>query len=142
MASWFSEISSPRFAAGAISAIYTGVSTDASPMASPPASRPKEKTTTPPASAATKVESANSIAETSSNGLLPMRSPTRLAPAAPSKHPSKSALRSEEHTSELQSRENLVCRLLLEQKKQKSDDQQIKWKYEAVCFKASHKLTD
>src|SRR5207302_5374141 len=28
-------------------------------------------------------------------------------------------LRSEEHTSELQSRENLVCRLLLEKKKQK-----------------------
>src|SRR5690606_39639350 len=33
-------------------------------------------------------------------------------------HLSESA-RSEEHTSELQSRENLVCRLLLEKKKQK-----------------------
>src|SRR5690606_40166890 len=36
-------------------------------------------------------------------------------------HPEKTAfgcaLRSEEHTSELQSRENLVCRLLLEKKK-------------------------
>src|SRR5690606_39788570 len=32
---------------------------------------------------------------------------------------SLSAGRSEEHTSELQSRENLVCRLLLEKKKQK-----------------------
>src|SRR5690606_40016598 len=30
-------------------------------------------------------------------------------------------MRSEEHTSELQSRENLVCRLLLEKKKKKSD---------------------
>src|SRR5690606_39785795 len=30
--------------------------------------------------------------------------------------------RSEEHTSELQSRENLVCRLLLEKKKKKYDD--------------------
>src|SRR5690606_41040324 len=30
--------------------------------------------------------------------------------------------RSEEHTSELQSRENLVCRLLLEKKKQKRSD--------------------
>src|SRR5690606_40797989 len=29
--------------------------------------------------------------------------------------------RSEEHTSELQSRENLVCRLLLEKKKKKTD---------------------
>src|SRR5436309_11802872 len=31
----------------------------------------------------------------------------------------KERLRSEEHTSELQSRENLVCRLLLEKKKKK-----------------------
>src|SRR5690606_40449485 len=31
----------------------------------------------------------------------------------------RSRLRSEEHTSELQSRENLVCRLLLEKKKKK-----------------------
>src|SRR3712207_7827132 len=31
------------------------------------------------------------------------------------------ALRSEEHTSELQSRQYLVCRLLLEKKKQKAD---------------------
>src|SRR5690606_39495794 len=31
--------------------------------------------------------------------------------------PSRQAPRSEEHTSELQSRENLVCRLLLEKKK-------------------------
>src|SRR5690606_39944155 len=30
--------------------------------------------------------------------------------------PAQAALRSEEHTSELQSRENLVCRLLLEKK--------------------------
>src|SRR5207302_5265436 len=32
-------------------------------------------------------------------------------------------LRSEEHTSELQSRENLVCRLLLEKKKKKTKKQ-------------------
>src|SRR5690606_40956726 len=31
--------------------------------------------------------------------------------------PAQAAVRSEEHTSELQSRENLVCRLLLEKKK-------------------------
>src|SRR5690606_41507478 len=35
-----------------------------------------------------------------------------------SPRPSTSSDRSEEHTSELQSRENLVCRLLLEKKKQ------------------------
>src|SRR5207302_10647365 len=33
--------------------------------------------------------------------------------------PAQGIARSEEHTSELQSRENLVCRLLLEKKKQK-----------------------
>src|SRR5690606_39763692 len=34
---------------------------------------------------------------------------------------SRQPARSEEHTSELQSRENLVCRLLLEKKKQKNE---------------------
>src|SRR5690606_40088094 len=34
--------------------------------------------------------------------------------------PSRFSIRSEEHTSELQSRENLVCRLLLEKKKKKN----------------------
>src|SRR5690606_40869179 len=34
--------------------------------------------------------------------------------------PARTADRSEEHTSELQSRENLVCRLLLEKKKNKT----------------------
>src|SRR5690606_39652220 len=32
------------------------------------------------------------------------------------------AIRSEEHTSELQSRENLVCRLLLEKKKNRNEE--------------------
>src|SRR3712207_9388147 len=41
-------------------------------------------------------------------------------PAAPVAVPSRPAVvRSEEHTSELQSRQYLVCRLLLEKKKQK-----------------------
>src|SRR5690606_40233437 len=48
------------------------------------------------------------------------RSGTGLAAAACRQHgPGRGAHgRSEEHTSELQSRENLVCRLLLEKKKQ------------------------
>src|SRR2546430_11617287 len=33
-------------------------------------------------------------------------------------HPTRGNIRSEEHTSELQSQSNLVCRLLLEKKKQ------------------------
>src|SRR5436309_8964647 len=36
--------------------------------------------------------------------------------------PARSRRRSEEHTSELQSRENLVCRLLLEKKKKREKD--------------------
>src|SRR5690606_42082960 len=47
--------------------------------------------------------------------------PTRV-PAPPDRRPRRRVLschhRSEEHTSELQSRENLVCRLLLEKKKE------------------------
>src|SRR2546429_4578348 len=43
---------------------------------------------------------------------------TRAAPAPP---PATRATRSEEHTSELQSRLHLVCRLLLEQKNNDSD---------------------
>src|SRR5471032_3513593 len=42
--------------------------------------------------------------------------PRRARPANPARH---RAIRSEEHTSELQSHHDLVCRLLLEKKKQK-----------------------
>src|SRR5206468_12974326 len=45
------------------------------------------------------------------------RSPSALRLQAPS--PSCRSARSEEHTSELQSRSDLVCRLLLEKKKKK-----------------------
>src|SRR5436309_9345606 len=44
--------------------------------------------------------------------------PPRSRQAQPRRAP-ESQKRSEEHTSELQSRENLVCRLLLEKKKKK-----------------------
>src|SRR5690606_39723559 len=45
-------------------------------------------------------------------------SPSRpsSSPASSASTPTSGSKRSEEHTSELQSRENLVCRLLLEQK--------------------------
>src|SRR2546430_10767775 len=46
------------------------------------------------------------------------RSPT----APPGSVPSRSSGRSEEHTSELQSQSNLVCRLLLEKKKKSDRD--------------------
>src|SRR5690606_41732484 len=50
------------------------------------------------------------------------RQPAWLAPRTPELRQHRlrtQLLRSEEHTSELQSRENLVCRLLLEKKKKK-----------------------
>src|SRR5690606_41046116 len=55
----------------------------------------------------------------------PTSSRSKPSPVSPSYSPAKAATnslaaipaRSEEHTSELQSRENLVCRLLLEKKK-------------------------
>src|SRR5690606_39563308 len=49
----------------------------------------------------------------------------RVAVAVRVRHvPQLNRLRSEEHTSELQSRENLVCRLLLEKKKNKKQTRQ------------------
>src|SRR2546427_7900711 len=48
------------------------------------------------------------------------------APTCRSTSRGSSGARSEEHTSELQSQSNLVCRLLLEKKKKKQDKQSIK----------------
>src|SRR5690349_23365360 len=49
------------------------------------------------------------------------RPPSRSPPTAKARRPPDSpARRSEEHTSELQSRRDLVCRLLLEKKKKKN----------------------
>src|SRR5690606_41443698 len=55
---------------------------------------------------------APTIAGASNNSSVARSEPRRPTPSA-------CAGRSEEHTSELQSRENLVCRLLLEKKKKK-----------------------
>src|SRR5690606_10002604 len=54
-------------------------------------------------------------------GALPDEAPPALTRVA---EEARGALRSEEHTSELQSRENLVCRLLLEKKKKKKHEKQ------------------
>src|SRR2546426_5302786 len=53
--------------------------------------------------------------KTPATGTLPPR-PAPLPTAPPSKTPASPVARSEEHTSELQSPCNLVCRLLLEKK--------------------------
>src|SRR5258707_7187924 len=60
------------------------------------------------------------------------RSVTAARRSARSSHRSSSrrATRSEEHTSELQSRQYLVCRLLLEKKKKQSANLQLR----TACF--------
>src|SRR5260370_15981245 len=49
--------------------------------------------------------------------------------------------RSEEHTSELQSHLNLVCRLLLEKKKHLTDDQRLKYNLSFTPGGATYTLT-
>src|SRR5688572_31529931 len=48
-----------------------------------------------------------------------LKSSSAVGPLAGARTDSGGALRSEEHTSELQSQSNLVCRLLLEKRKKK-----------------------
>src|SRR5216683_7969974 len=74
-----------------------------SPISLPDEGRPAEQTCTPPAESA------------------PPRSP-RVAARSVGRCPR----RSEEHTSELQSRSDLVCRLLLEKKKKKKTSHPLK----------------
>src|SRR5256884_5781487 len=63
--------------------------------------------------------------------------PTHLRRVHRQGHRQTAADRSEEHTSELQSRLHLVCRLLLEKKKNPSDDVSIE-SYVNGAFLASH----
>src|SRR3989449_8007893 len=49
----------------------------------------------------------------------------------------KKGKRSEEHTSELQSRLHLVCRLLLEKKKKKKKQKTTKYTKEKICTTAT-----
>src|SRR5436309_11302260 len=62
---------------------------------------------------------------------IPSRS-SRLASAC-----ATAGARSEEHTSELQSRENLVCRLLLEKKKKKKNNKSYKIIKDANVYSSS-----
>src|SRR5690625_5728438 len=57
-----------------------------------------------------------SQADAATHPLAPWVRPSNASPSAPTKTSTPSPSRSEEHTSELQSRGHLVCRLLLEKK--------------------------
>src|SRR3712207_7050820 len=65
--------------------------------------------------------SSGAVRTTRAGSAGPSRRCRRTAPAAPSARAADpNPTRSEEHTSELQSRQYLVCRLLLEKKKKKN----------------------
>src|SRR5690606_40160210 len=59
------------------------------------------------------------------SGTVSLPRPGRSRAAARAGASPRARSRSEEHTSELQSRENLVCRLLLEKKKKKKPDRHL-----------------
>src|SRR5256885_8119954 len=63
--------------------------------------------------------SQDALADARLGGLLLRPARERLRPGRALEHGSEGVVRSEEHTSELQSPCNLVCRLLLEKKKKK-----------------------
>src|SRR5690606_41630746 len=72
----------------------------------------------PPSTHGSSRSSAHCPCRSTTRGLRRPRMRTTGAPRAAARSPDPGpAARSEEHTSELQSRENLVCRLLLEKKK-------------------------
>src|SRR5438874_6130249 len=55
----------------------------------------------------------------------------------------RNSCRSEEHTSELQSRRDLVCRLLLEKKKKKKKSKKKTYHYlTSIVYHRSHKVTN
>src|SRR5207302_5582374 len=69
------------------------------------------------------------------------RPPSRGRPPCRCRATARTAGRSEEHTSELQSRENLVCRLLLEKKNNKQlPNNQIRVFNAAVICGYKHKI--
>src|SRR5207302_7929135 len=74
---------------------------------------PASMATHPPITPAHSVHSAAALSDSRFVSQAPMSNSTVTSSSAAG----RSFTRSEEHTSELQSRENLVCRLLLEKKK-------------------------
>src|SRR5690606_41960094 len=69
-------------------------------------------------STGTSSATASDLSRDSLGSRLPFSRRESWLAARSTRLPSSERVRSEEHTSELQSRENLVCRLLLEKKKQ------------------------
>src|SRR5690625_6027682 len=95
-----------------------------SPTSSPTAMTPRGGAVPPPGCCCARVPTSPTTTA-SIAGSAPCPAPRRAGPRSlASRSPRVSRVRSEEHTSELQSRGHLVCRLLLEKKKQKQAIQQ------------------
>src|SRR5438874_9673742 len=72
-------------------------------------------------------------------GVAPQRPPVTIKLTHYRRSPTSRPERSEEHTSELQSRRDLVCRLLLEKKKTKKNNTQTT---KAPIQKSTHTITN
>src|SRR5437773_5905139 len=92
----------------------TGVQTCALPISTPPPTPPMMPPNIPPAMA-------EELASMRMN-VFPSRGVTWISTTPPLVQALQLRLRSEEHTSELQSHHDLVCRLLLEKKKIKENN--------------------
>jgi hypothetical protein len=82
----------PRHGAGLISAMYTGDTLDAIPMATPPVIRQTTNAVNVEAHPVRTEENANSTAEAINSFLRPNRSAPAPANSDPSKHPSNAQL--------------------------------------------------
>jgi hypothetical protein len=90
--SWFNDTNSPRLAAGAISAMYSGTIIEASPTPSPSRKRATTRTPTFGETAATMAPAANTRAASRAVGRRPMRSASGPPERAPTTAPTRRKL--------------------------------------------------
>lgn len=89
--SWFNDTSRPRRTGGEISAMYSGTTSDAAPMASPITNREPTRTAVPGASPETTAPAANTIAVATRLLRRPRPSASGPAARAPNTAPSSKA---------------------------------------------------
>jgi hypothetical protein len=92
MVNWFMDTSRPRHGAGLTSAMYTGETLDAIPMAIPPAMRQMTNSANAGAQPVSTEEMAKIAAEAIKRILRPKRSAAAPAISEPSRHPSSAQL--------------------------------------------------
>jgi hypothetical protein len=92
MVSWFMDTRRPRHGAGLTSAMYTGETLEAIPIATPPAMRQTTKNANVGAHPVSTEETAKIAAEAIRRILRPKRSAAAPATSEPSRHPSNAQL--------------------------------------------------